>query len=418
MDRIAKRWVTCLGLAAYGLLTAPAYAAPQLNGFAEWRGGLRLRNDVNQPDDATLNEARLQLDSSASWKKVQFRAKADFLYDGVDGKADIDPREVSAAFSPLSAVDLKIGRQILTWGVGDYIFINDLFPKDWKSFLLGRDDEYLKAPSDALKASFFSDIANLDMVYTPLFDPDRYIDGRRISFFNPRLDRMAGEEDPFPVEKRDHWFTDDEIAGRLSRNLGGYEAAFYGYHGFWKSPVGFDPVLGKATFPRLGVYGASVRGNVIKGVGSLEAGYYDSLEDRSGDDPLIPNSQARFLAGYEQEIVTDFSVGGQYYLEHMLDYAAYREVLPTGMTPADEDRHVLTLRLTWLVFHQNLRLSLFTFYSPSDHDAYLRPTAQYRIDDHWTASVGANLFKGESERTFFGQFEDASNAYASLRYGF
>lgn len=407
-----------LALAASSCLCAHTYAWPQLNGFAEYRGGLRLWNDPHQPDDMTLNEVRLQLDSSASWKDIQFRAKADFLYDGVDGKADIDPREISALFSPINDVDLKIGRQILTWGVGDYIFINDLFPKDWNSFLLGRDDEYLKAPSDAVKASFFSEVANLDVFYTPRFDPDRYIDGRRISFFNPSLNRMAGEEDPFPVEKRDEWFTDDEIAARLFRNIGGYDAALYGYHGFWKSPVGFDAASGKATFPRLSVYGASARGNVIKGVGSLEAGYYDSIDDRSGNDPNIPNSQARFLAGYEQEVVTDFTVGGQYYLEHMLDYAAYRAALPDGMTPADKNRHVLTLRLTWLVLHQNLRLSLFTFYSPSDNDAYLRPTASYRIDDHWTASIGANLFKGESERTFFGQFEDASNAYASLRYGF
>jgi hypothetical protein len=408
----------CFALAVCSLLNTAAPAAAQLNGFAEWRGGLRLKDDAHQSDDATLNEARLQLDSSASWENVQFRAKMDFLYEGVDNEADVDPREINASFSPISAVDLKIGRQILTWGVGDYLFINDLFPKDWKSFLLGRDDEYLKAPSDAVKASLFSDVANLDVVYTPRFNPDRYIDGERISFFNPRLDRMAGEEDPFPVEKRDDWFTDDEIAVRLSRNINGYDTALYGYHGFWKSPVGFDAVSGEATFPRLGVYGASVRGNVFKGVGSLEAGYYDSLDDRSGDDPLIPNSQTRFLAGYEQELATDVTLGGQYYLEHMMDYAVYRRSLPEGMTAIDEDRHVLTLRLTWLAFHQNLRFSVFTFYSPSDRDAYVRPTMYYRIDDHWTASIGANLFRGESKRTCFGQFEDAANAYASLRYGF
>ncbi|OGV69844.1 MAG: hypothetical protein A3K19_29005 [Lentisphaerae bacterium RIFOXYB12_FULL_65_16] len=418
MGAMIKRWGLCLTMAACSLLNTPAYAAPQLNGFAEWRGGLRLGGDAHQSNDATLDEARLQLDSSASWKNVQFRGKADFMYDAVDSEADIDPREVSAAISPLSAVDLKLGRQTLTWGVGDYLFINDLFPKDWKSFLLGRDDEYLKAPSDAVKASFFSDIANLDVVYTPRFNPDRYIDGKRVSFFNPRLNRLAGAGDAFAVEKRDDWFTDDEVAARISRNIGGFDAALYGYHGFWKSPMGFDAISEKATFPPLGVYGASVRGNVVRGVGSLETGYYDSPEDRSGDDPLVPNSQARVLVGYEQEIVTDFTVGGQYYLEHMMSFGAYRASLPNGTALADEDRHVLTSRLTWLALHQSLRLSLFTFYSPSDNDAYLRPTADYRIDDHWAASIGANLFMGESERTFFGQFEDAANVFASLRYGF
>ena len=102
----------------------------------------------------------------------------------------------------------------------------------------------------------------------------------------------------------------------------------------------------------------------------------------------------------------------------MAGYSAYRAALPDSMTPTDDNRHVLTLRLTWLALHQNLRLSLFAFYSPSDKDAYLRPTAYYRIDDRWTASIGANLFMGESERTFFGQFEDAANVYAGARYGF
>ena len=51
--------------------------------------------------------------------------------------------------------------------MGDLLFINDLFPKDWVSFFVGRDDEYLKAPSDSLKASFFNELFNLDFVYTP-----------------------------------------------------------------------------------------------------------------------------------------------------------------------------------------------------------------------------------------------------------
>ncbi len=48
-------------------------------------------------------------------------------------------------------VNLKIGRQVFTWGTGDYLFINDLFPKDYESFYIGRDDEYLKRPSEAVK---------------------------------------------------------------------------------------------------------------------------------------------------------------------------------------------------------------------------------------------------------------------------
>ena len=53
-------------------------------------------------------------------------------------------------------LDVKLGRQVLTWGTGDLLFLNDLFPKDWVSFFAGRDDEYLKAPSNTLRATQYN----------------------------------------------------------------------------------------------------------------------------------------------------------------------------------------------------------------------------------------------------------------------
>jgi hypothetical protein len=79
---------------------------------------------------------------------------------------------------------------------------------------------------------------------------------------------------------------------------------------------------------------------------------------------------------------------------------------------------VATVRLTKLLMNQNLKLGLFLFYSPTDDDAYLRPNANYKIDDYWTVEIGGNVFLGKRGDTFFGQFEDANNLYASVRYGF
>jgi len=390
----------------------------ELHGFWEARGGLRTQNDPHESKTATLGETRLQVNLSKTMDWAKFRIKSDFLYDGVVEGADVDLREANAVFTPFEFMDLKVGRQILTWGTGDYIFINDLFPKDYNSFFIGRDDEYLKAPSDAVKASLYTKYFNFDFVYTPQFDPDRFIDGERLSYFNPQLGRLAGEDAKIRPQKRDDWFEDDEIALRLHRNIKGYGLALYGYDGFWKSPMGFDPQVGKATFPRLSVYGLSARGRVWKGIGNIEVGYYDSRDDRNGKDPFVPNSQFRFLAGYEQELAKDFTMGMQYYLEWMSDYGAYKRTLPPGSHAADEYRHVITLRLTKLLMYQNLRLSLFTFYSPSDQDVYMRPNIHYRITDQWSAEVGANIFVGENEHTFFGQFQDNTNVYLGLRWSF
>lgn len=49
--------------------------------------------------------------------------------------------------------------------------------------------------------------------------------------------------------------------------------------------------------------------------------------------------------------------------------------------------------------------------------AALRPTVNYKLSDHPTMEHGGNVFTGEGEHTFFGQF-DNNNVYCSLRYGF
>ena len=397
-----------------------------LAGYWEARVGVRTQRDPYQKD-MSLGETRLQLEMEKRWTIATLKLTKDFLYDPVfnhheirleEGQGWLDLREASFFLTPANFMDLKFGRQILTWGTGDMLFINDLFPKDWNSFFIGRDPEYLKAPSDAVKISLYSDLINLDVVYTPRFDADRYIDGRRISYWNGMLGRLAGRDAPVSADRPDGWFDDHEIAWRLFKNVRGYELAVYGYQGFWKSPGGTEPNSGLATFPELWVYGASVRGVVSKGIGNIEVGYYDSEDDRSGTNPFVRNSELRLLVGYEQDVAKDFTVAVQYYLEHMMDYENYQRTLPQGSPTADENRQVLTLRLTKLLMSQNLKLSLFTYCSPTDNDAYLRPKIHYKIDDHWSVEIGGNVFPGEDDHTFFGQFEKNSNIYVGARYSF
>jgi len=397
-----------------------------LTGFWETRFGLHTQRD-HYERDASIGETRLQLELEHVGDLATLKLTTDFLYDPVldhhdvwleDGRGWIDLREASAVFSPTSFADVKIGRQILTWGTGDLVFINDLFPKDWNAFLIGRDVEYLKAPSDAVKVGLFSELANLNIVYTPRFDADRFIDGRRVSYWNSALGRRAGRDAVVQTLRPDDWLNDDELAVRVYRNVRGYELAAYAYHGFWKSPGGSDAATGKAIFPDLSVYGASARGPLLRGIANIEYGFFVSRNDRRGDDPMVRNSENRFLAGYEQEIGRDFTLGLQYYLEHMKDHDTYKRSLSPGMPVADRNRHVLTVRLTKLLMSQNLELSFFAFYSPSDRDAYLRPRAHYKIDDHWSVELGGNVFVGNDPHTFFGQFEDNTNVYAGVRYGF
>jgi len=388
----------------------------EFHGFYEARAGYRLRKDKYEKD-MSIMENRLQLDLSSYSDWGDIKVKGDVFGDLVEEQADFDLREANIFLRPNDFMDLKVGRQILTWGTGDLIFINDLFPKDWQSFFIGRDTEYLKAPSDAAKVSLFGDWANLDIVYTPQFDLDRFIDGSRLSYWNSNLNRLAGEDAIVHTDKPNRWFRDSELAARLYKNINNYEFALYAYRGYWKSPAGQNVAMSQAIFPDLNVYGASVRGAIGKGIGNMEVGYYESADDLSGKNNLIDNSQMRYLIGYKQEIASDFTAGLQYYVEQMLDYSKYKSNLISG--PArDRDRHLITLRLTKLLMNQNLRCSLFTYFSPSDKDVHMRPNINYKLNDNMAVEMGGNIFFGDYPNTFFGQFRNNTNVYAALRYSF
>ncbi|WP_205847879.1 hypothetical protein [Anaerohalosphaera lusitana] len=398
-----------------------------LTGFWEVRSGYRLQ-ETEFAQDKSIGETRLQLEMQKVTDELTFNVTTDLVYDWAansqrvnlnEGNGFLDLREANVVGSPFEFMDVVAGRQILTWGTGDLLFLNDMFPKDWQSFFIGRDTEYLKAPSDAIKASVFTDLVNVDVVYTPQFDPDRFVTGDRLTYWTGR--RIAGNNAIVDDDRPDNWFEDDEWAVRLKKNVQGYEIAGYGYWGYWKSPGGQNPFTGDATFPRLNVYGASVRGQFAGGIGNAEVAYYDSKDDGDGDDAFVNNSQMRYLLGYSQDLPTiaeDLTLDLQYYVEQTLDYGELRRNMLPGTEPPEEWREVVTVRLTKLFMNQTLTCSLFTYFSPSDRDAYMRPNVHYKVTDELAVEAGGNIFFGDYEHTFFGQFEDNTNLYGAVRYNF
>ena len=339
-----------------------------------------------------------------TWGSAQFQ---DQVIEEFDGRL----RELALSFRPGSQVDARIGRQVLTWGTGDLLFLNDLFPKDFVSFFAGRDEEYLKSPANAVRISAFHPRANLDIAYMPRFTPDEYLSGERFAFWSPALGEIVAPDPPVRAPKP----SSGEFALRLFRTAGATEYALYAYFGRWKQPAGVD-AFGNLRFPRLRSWGASARTPFHKGLLNAEAAYYDSRDDRAGRDPATPNSELRLLLGYEQELLRNFTAGTQLYTERVMHHDRLLANSPDPARERAQWRTVATLRLTHRAFRDKLTSSLFLFVSPSDRDFYLRPSVAWRHDDHWSLAAGLNLFGGRKEHTFFGQLEDNGNGWVRLRY--
>lgn len=401
---------------ALPLLCAATWAqAQEVRGFMQ----LSFARRVGEPagKDFVSFEERLQLETFGSFDMSAWTyfAKVDFFHDAAGGDVGTEVREAYADFFGPNA-QVRIGRQIITWGVGDLLFVNDLFPKDWEAFFSGRPLEYLKRGSDAVKIDVYGEKVSVEGVIMPFFRSDRL----------PRADRFL-IPDPFAgVERRTVEPTttldNTEAALRLYGRLSDFDASLYAYRGFFRAPSlrpddPAAPTMITAFFPRLNVYGFSLQGPAWQGVLSLEGGQYDSRDDPSGSDPVIPNSQTRFLVGYSRALDENRTAGVQYYGEYTHNYGAYRATLPPGFPVAPRFRQLVTFRFTQLQQYQTEQLSLFLFISPSDGDYMLIPEYRVLLNDQAWMSVGLNLFGGESG-TQFGALGSNDNIYFNLRRSF
>lgn len=314
-----RGWAYALWLTI--LLCAPAEGQVIPHGFVQAGYAARITGATlpSGGGDFLVGEERLQLSLSGAIpaRAAGFSAKADFFHDAVTGKAGLEIREAYLDVGG-GKIGARVGRQIITWGTGDLLFINDVLPKDWTALFTGRPLEYLKVGSDALKLSGQVGPVGLEAIAIPFFEPDRLPSAERFFLFDPfpEVTHRTSEEPRSDLGNT-------ELAFRVSGSVSGWDLALYAHRGYYRTPsmvpdsTAAPPSL-SMRYPRRNVYGASARGAALGGVLSIEAGYYDSREDRSGTDPLLPNSQALFLAGYQRQLSADFTVGLQYYAERTL----------------------------------------------------------------------------------------------------
>jgi hypothetical protein len=375
--------------------------------------------DGKEGDDFLLAEERFRFDIFGWTESIEasIRFKGDLLYDHVAEEFDTDTRELYLDYTT-GDFDFRLGRQIVTWGVGDLLFINDVFPKDYVSFFSGRPLEYLKKGVDGLRTRYSSALINAEFLVIPFFEPNNLPEPDRFLLFNPFPEIPSREK-----EEPNTTLENTQLALRLYRRIKDFDVSAYAYRGFWLTPNMKPDDLTAPTraitfYPDLSVYGLSAQGGALAGVLSFETGYYQSREDEGGKDPFIRNSQIRFLIGYQRQIWEDFTAGIQYYSEYMLSHDEYVENLPAGVPKLDEYRDITTVRLTQLLRHQTLKLSFFAFYSPSDEDYMIIPEVKYNFTDEFSAALGANIFGGEEDAFNFGQFDKNDNIYTVIKYEF
>jgi len=375
-------------------------------GFAALNSG-----SVNR-DGAIMNELRYQMDYDYQGDKLSASLTTEVLADAIRDEADIELREASLFWKINPHLDLRVGRQIVTWGTGDFLFLNDTFAKNWQSFFNGREDDYLKEPVDAIRLGFYSDYGNFDLVYQPDFTADKFLNGEAYSFYLPQLQQIVQPE-PFAANKTD----DSAISFRYYKNFNSIEYAVYFSDDYYTSPSQFLP-NGEVGFSARKSLGASLRMPLANGIFNLEVARWNSEQDKNGSDPFIKNGSDLFLIGFEKELVANLTWSIQAYLEVTQDYSQLLASTPAGMPIPDKNRRIVTNRLTYLAMQQTLTHSFFSFYSPSDDDYFIRYKMEYKARDDLELAAGVNWLDGKDDFTFFAQLKDNSNLFIRVTHYF
>lgn len=355
-----------------------------VSSFGEVKVGRFIQQTNNR---FSAKEILLRLNTELVKSTYQVNFKGDARYSIIKSQWQNKVREFNITLdlaninnelinnSWLNNLSLKAGRQSLSWGVGDFIFLNDLYPKDWQAFFNGADTQYLKKTSDAIKLSYFFETLNVDIVYQPNIKVD--------SLYHPVIPNSSPNE--ASVNIRAYW------------SYKQIDYAFYASDGWLNTP---RITHGQLEYWSRKSIGASLITPLASGLFKAEYSHYTLKNSLN-----LHHTQQRWLLGFERELLPRLQLSLQAYLEQ--DSQSFDL----------NNRQLLTGALAYQSQDSYWNSQLMLFHSPNHHDNYLRITTSYRYNDEITLSGSFNNLNGDS-RSFFGQLSNIDNASIRITYYF
>lgn len=357
-----------------------------VSGFTQGKLGYFLDNN-NQSSHASAQHGLLRLEALLDQSFYHVSVKTDSTYDVIANKWHNDVREMNINIdfanvehpiisqSLLANMSINIGRQSLSWGLGDFVFINDLFAKDWQSFFNGDDLQYLKKTSDAIKLSYFMDAVSVDIVYLPTTTTDELVQP------------LNGIITP----------NHSSLHSRLYFSHQQSDYALYASDTWTNVPM---LINGRMEYLAQKSIGASMITPLASGLLKTEIAQYWQTSSQGSE-----LKQRRLLVGFEWELLPRLAIATQAYIERDDTYFE------------QHNRQLLTTQFTYTSTDATWTNQIMAFYSPNHHDNYLRATSTYRHNDDISITAGLNNLDGKPN-SFFGSLSNIDNAYLRFTYYF
>ena len=312
------------------------------------------------------------------------------------------------------AVDLRVGKQIISWGRADALNPTDnLTPKDY-TVLSALDEIDRRTGTTAVRANYYRGSHTFSLIWLPLFNPST------IPLTAPRGFHITEER------RNSGAWTDQGFAARWDQTGGDIDWSVNYYQGLNLLPVGrpLSPTRLVLIHNRLNVIGADFA-KALGRYGIRGEAAYVHTQDTKGTDPVTINPSFTYVLGVDRDFTEDLNINIQAYQRFIVNFHSPFDV----NNPVLRDAAVLNaifnqqldkfqggftarIRATWL--NKTLESELLGVLNLPRRDFALRPLLGYAFTDVWKGYIGVDLFNGQ-RNSFFGRLQPTSAFFVELR---
>jgi hypothetical protein len=385
-----------------------------VSGFIDSYHAIRL----SPPHDFMSSRSRLRAEMKAnkgnSWLFASLNANHNYL---LPSRTFIELRE---AYFDYTAPDwdIRIGRQIIIWGVSDGLRITDLIsPLDLTEFL-ARDYDDIRIPVDAVKWRYMDQVIRLELVLVPIFQsyiiPDDPLNPWAITHPSDGPEIIVA-----PAIKPQKSLKNSEIGGRLSFFLPGLDLSVCGLYTWNKFPayernftLAHDTLILVPKHFRYSMVGLDFsrpQGSfVIRGEAAMYSAEPLSTDLINQSNPVMSRTTMNYLLGLDWYPGGNWTLTGQFSQKLILLYEDELEDPKSTM--------ISTLGASRKLFHQSLTLSAFGYFDLTNNGMFARASLDYALSDQIHLITGADIFYGEAG--IFGTYKNNSEFFIKAKYNF
>lgn len=309
---------------------------------------------------------------------------------------------------------LKVGKQIVTWGVADGLQLTDIIsPMDYTEFL-AQDYDDIRVPVTAVRFGYGTPLFHVEAVFIPV--PEFYILPSDAA--NPWAVRMNGIPCHIVQSKPSFSLPNSEFGLRTSFYFSGIDFSLCALHTYNKMPA--FTTTGVDEYGQLMMNAENGRMTMVGGDFSIPLGkfvirgevaeYFNALQTVSqmGVSPLTKN-QTLALIGLDWYPGSDWTIMLQYEHTYISDYdnriSAYRN---SGMA---------TVNIKKELFRNMLKLSAFGRIDCANEGAFfIRFNADYLLTDQITLTAGYDWFRADAGT--FAMYKDNSEVFIKAKFSF